>query len=266
MVKISVLNDDRCHAKELTNIHGLSLFVESDEISFLFDVGQENHFIKNAEKMNIDLSLANLVVLSHGHYDHTNGLINLSEKTKIVCHPNCTVWRKSNRTGEYNGMPLSEEEFKSKFNINFAKEPYFISKNIIFLGEIERKYVFECKNFPSVLKDGSDDTAIDDSGIAIKTDQGLIVITGCGHSGVCNTVEWAKKVTGENRVFAVIGGFHLKNINEQTLKTVDYFKKINVKNIILGHCTSDEVCEFFKEKLMPKIKIDMLETGKTLKF
>ncbi len=266
MIKISVLNDDRCNINKLVNVHGLSLYIETEEISFLFDVGQADCFIKNARQMNIDLSSVKLVVLSHGHYDHTNGLVNVANGTKIICHPNCTVWRKSNRTGEFNGMPLSRDEFTKKFNVKFAKEPYFISKNVVFLGEIERIYDFECKKFPSTLIDGSVDTAIDDTGIAIKAKEGLIVVTGCGHSGICNTVEWAKKVTGENKIYAVIGGFHLKNIDEQTIKTIEYLKNINVKNIVLGHCTSDEVCEYFKDKLRKNINIDVLETGKILKF
>lgn len=264
MVNIYVLNDDRCYNSKFTNNHGLSLFIENDDFCFLFDVGQECHFINNAKMLDLDLSKVQCLVLSHGHYDHTNALVNVDSGLKIVCHPSCMVWRKSNRTGNYNGMPISEEEFKNKFNVIFSAKPYEISENVIFLGEIERKMDFECKKFPSTFKDGSVDTAPDDSGVAIKTYKGLIVITGCGHSGICNTVNYAKKVCECEDVYAVIGGFHLKNIDEQADKTIEFMKQNKVKNIIMGHCTSDEVCEYFKVKLKNSIDVGMLSTGKII--
>lgn len=102
---------------------------------------------------------------------------------------------------------------------------------------------------------------LNDSGLVIKTNLGLIVISGCAHSGICNTIEYAKKVTGENRALAVIGGFHLKEIDEQTVKTIDYMKKNNVNLLYLAHCTSDKVCEHFME-MLPEIT-NIIKTGNT---
>ena len=93
---------------------------------------------------------------------------------------------------------------------------------------------------------------------------GLIIISGCAHSGICNTIEYAKKITGENRIKAVIGGFHLKEINESTLKTIEYMKQEDIKSIYLAHCTSDIVCEEFIKQLPEKVNV--IKTGLTYEF
>lgn len=262
MLEIYCLNDDRCNVKELENEHGLSLYIVNDRTKILFDVGQGIAFKNNAEKLNINLSDIKCLVLSHGHYDHTDGLKFIDEKINVVCHPDCTIWRKSKRTDNYNGIPYNDEELNSKFNMIMTKDTYKIDDNITFLGEIERLNDFECKKFPSVLKNGEEDIAIDDTGIVIDTPNGLVVISGCSHSGICNTVEYAKKITGKEKVYCVIGGFHLKECNEQTQKTIDYMKENKIERIILGHCTSDVVCDEFIKQLSGIVDIDVLETGK----
>ena len=266
MVKIVVLNDDRCNVDNLKHVHGLSLYVNVDNYELLFDLGQEDCFKSNSQKLGINLDNIKCIVLSHGHYDHTDGLVYANKKIDIICHPDCTIWRQSKRTEKYNGIPYNEEELKEKFNLIMSKTPYKISKKITFLGEIERIKDFECKEFPSILEDKTDDIAIDDTGIVIDTEKGLIVISGCSHSGICNTIEYAKKVTGKNDIYAVMGGFHLKKCNDQTQKTIEFMKEINVKKLFLGHCTSDEVCQKFIDELSDNIEVQILETGKEYIF
>ncbi len=261
MVEISVLNDDRCTNEKCNNSHGLSLFVNVDGFKFLFDVGQDDNYIKNAKTLKIDLNEAKCLVLSHGHYDHTIGLKFLKNGTKIVCHPRCVVWRKKKSDGCYNGLPFKKDEFVSKFDVNFSKDPYFLTKDVVYLGEIERKFDFECKEFPSLFEDGTDDVAPDDSGVVINTKEGIVVISGCAHSGICNTIEYAKKVLKNENVLAVIGGFHLKKINSQVEETVKYFKKTQVKKLYLGHCTSDLVCQYFVEDLKTQFDVQILGAG-----
>lgn len=262
LLEITCLNDDVCEISELENEHGLSLYIKKDDKKFLFDVGQGEAFKNNANKLGIDLEEIETLILSHGHYDHTGGLKFIDGKLKIVCHPNCTIWRKSKRTDRYNGIPFSKDELNERFEMCFSKDVYMLDEDVFFLGEINRKYDFECKKFPSVVEDGRDDIATDDSGIAIRTSQGLVIISGCGHSGICNTIEHAKKVTGEDRIFYVIGGFHLKEVDEQTEKTIKYMRDNNVSNLILGHCTSKEVCEEFEIRLKDICNVSMLGTGK----
>ena len=144
-VKISVLNDDRCFNDLFKHCHGLSLFVETEHAKVLFDVGQDDSYFHNAKTLGLNLDEAKCLVLSHGHYDHSDGLVYLKEGSKIICHPNCTIWRRAKKTGKYNGLPYSKEDFTSRFDVTFSKEPVKISEDIYFLGQIERKTDFECK-------------------------------------------------------------------------------------------------------------------------
>jgi len=262
MLEITCLNDDRCGISDLEHEHGLSLYIKNDDTKILFDVGQGSAFKNNAAKLNVDISKVKYLVLSHGHYDHTDGLKYMEREISILCHPNCIIWRKSKRTNEYNGIPYSKEELNNKFNVIMTKEPYTLDEEIIFLGEIVRNNDFECKKFPSVLENGDEDIAIDDTGIAIDTPKGIVVVSGCGHSGICNTIEQAKRLLGKQHVYCVIGGFHLKECDEQTYKTIEYMKKEKIEKLILGHCTSDIVCEEFIKQLSHMTMVEVLETGK----
>ena len=264
MIRITVLNDNRKMNDDFESEHGLSLLIEADGKTILMDAGQTDIYKSNARILGIDLDTVDSIVLSHGDYDHGNGLKHFDKKVDLICHPHCNCYRISKRTGDFSGLNQTKDELESRFNVKQNTNPYNITENVIFLGEIERKYDFEEKNLPAVDKDGEEYKHLDDSGIVIKTEKGIIVISGCAHSGICNTIEYAKKITGDNRVIAVMGGFHLKEVNESTLKTVEYMKKNNIRNILLAHCTSDVVCEEFTKQL-PKM-VNIIKTGLTYEF
>jgi len=262
MVKIVVLNDNRCDNDNFEFEHGISLFIECYGKKVLFDCGQTDIFMKNAEKLNIDIDNLDAIILSHGDYDHGNGLKYFNKKVNLICHPDFMLTRISRRTGNNNGLNQTKEELIKKFNLIETREPFYISNEIIFLGQIERKNNFEQgKNLPAFDENGNIYQHLDDSGIVIKTEKGLIVISGCSHSGICNTVEYAKKITNDNRILAVMGGFHLKEVDECTTKTIDYMKQNNVQNVYLAHCTSDIVCQEFVKQI-PQIA-QMIKTGMT---
>ena len=265
MLKLTFLNDNRCNDKNLECEHGLSILIEDDNKKVLFDVGQTDIFMKNATKLGISLDDVETIVLSHGDYDHGNGLKYFTKKANLICHPDFMKERISKRTGKFDGLNQDKETINIKFNLIETKIPYSISNNIIFLGEIERTTNFEKgKNLPMFDSNGDTYKHFDDSGIVIKTEDGIIVISGCAHSGICNTVEYAKKITNDNRVLSVIGGFHLKESDNQTLKTIEYMKNNGVESIILAHCTSDIVCQEFLTRL-PEIT-SIAEVGKTFTF
>jgi len=262
MVRIVVLNDNRCDNDNFEFEHGISLFIECYGKKVLFDCGQTDIFMKNAEKLNIDIDNLDAIILSHGDYDHGNGLKYFNKKVNLICHPDFMLTRISRRTGNNNGLNQTKEELIKKFNLIETREPFYISNEIIFLGQIERKNNFEQgKNLPAFDENGNIYQHLDDSGIVIKTEKGLIVISGCSHSGICNTVEYAKKITNDNRILAVMGGFHLKEVDECTTKTIDYMKQNNVQNVYLAHCTSDIVCQEFVKQI-PQIA-QMIKTGMT---
>lgn len=244
-MRLIVLNDDvagKCSAE-----HGLSFLIEEGE-KILFDVGPSDIFLRNSKKLGINLEEIETIVLSHGHWDHGNGLKFIKNK-KLICHPECFIKRYRKKDDSYIGLPINLEEAKKNFQLVLTKEPYDITENIIFLGEIPRKNDFEAKR-ASFYKEGKeDDFVIDDSALAIKSKKGLIVVAGCSHAGICNIIEYAKKVSKSGKVYAVIGGFHLKEVDKLTLKTIDYFKKEKIERIYPSHCVEEPVLKKFEEVL-----------------
>jgi 7,8-dihydropterin-6-yl-methyl-4-(beta-D-ribofuranosyl)aminobenzene 5'-phosphate synthase len=111
--------------------------------------------------------------------------------------------------------------------------------NLIFLGEIPRLNDFEGK-ITFGKKDGEQeaDTVIEDSAIVAKTKDGLVIITGCSHSGICNIIEYARVITGDDRILDIVGGFHLQNPSQDQLEgTIAYFKDLDSKTVHACHCT-----------------------------
>lgn len=229
--------------------HGISFLIEDDK-KILFDVGATDLFKKNAELLNINLDDIDCIVLSHGHWDHVNGLEFLENK-KLICHPDCFMKKFRKKDDTANGMPFNQEKAEEQFDLILTKEPYKISKNITFLGEIPRENDFEAKTTMFYTENNQDDFILDDSALAIKTEKGLVVIAGCSHAGICNIIEYAKKITGM-KIYAVIGGFHLKKITEITQKTLEYFKKENIEHIYPGHCVKEPVITYFEKQLNAK--------------
>ena len=263
-MRITVLNDNRIEDKELKCEHGLSLIIETNDSKILFDAGQSDIFLQNAYKLEESLTDIDAIVLSHGDYDHGNGLkyLNIDTRVNLYAHPDIFNYRVSKRTGNYGGLNQTKEEFLEKYNLICSKECVKIGEDVYFLGEIKKYNTFEEGNLPMLDQDNNEYKHHDDSGIVIKTSKGLVVISGCAHSGICNTVEYAKEVINEDRVFAVIGGFHLKEDNERLRKTIEYFKENNVKKVLLAHCVSDDVCSVFLKELPSETTI--LKTGNVL--
>ena len=232
---------------------GVSYFIKEGKTRILFDVGYTDVFIRNAEKMNIDLLVLDFVVLSHGHLDHTWGLFPLAqlyteavlEKTKhhkptLVAHPCVFDTRTLNGVGEF-GSIISKQKISRFFETKLSRKPVWLTKSLVFLGEIQRKNDFEAKSpIGKILRSEleQDDYVVDDTALAYRGEQGLVIITGCSHAGICNIVEYAKEICGEKRVVDIIGRFHLLNPSESQLRgTVEYMKKLQARAIHACHCT-----------------------------
>jgi len=257
-MKLSVLTDNTAGGY-FSAEHGLSYLIEYNDRKVLFDTGHSDIFIRNAELLNINLDEVEIVVLSHGHWDHGNGLKYLKNK-KLICHPNSFIKRYRKNDNINIGLELTHDELQKQFEVIKSRKPYPISDKIIFLGEIPRLNSFEAKTTMFIDEEQNDDFVIDDSAIAIIINDELIVISGCSHSGICNIVEYAKSVTNLEKVKAVFGGFHLKKVDRQTLETINYFKKNNIKHIYPSHCTElPALAAFYNE-----FKIEQIKTGMVL--
>jgi 7,8-dihydropterin-6-yl-methyl-4-(beta-D-ribofuranosyl)aminobenzene 5'-phosphate synthase len=241
--------------------HGLSYLIEFDGKRILFDAGQSDMFLKNAETMKVSMANIDIIILSHGHFDHGNGLSFLSAGT-LICHPGCFVKRYRQRDHSYIGLKNSRDELSRIFNINTSAGPFKIIDKIIFPGEIPRLTDFESQNTSFIFEDGTPDFVMDDSALILIMAEGLFVVTGCGHAGIVNTLEHAKKITGLGNIYGIMGGFHLKEIDIQTKMTIRYLKENNVRHILPSHCTELPALSAFYENF----GIRQIKTGDILSF
>lgn len=258
-VKITFLVDNSegpgCGAE-----HGLSLLIEGDK-KILFDAGQSELFLKNAANLNLDLSGVDLAVLSHGHYDHGDGFRHFPGH-RLICHPECFTRRFREKNGTYIGLKYDLLSAEKLFSLNMTAQPLKLSETMTFLGQIPRLNDFEAKQTTFFLENGQPDFVNDDSAMLIKTGQGLIVIAGCSHAGICNIVDYARRVTGVDDVVAIIGGFHLKEGNPAIERTVEYLKTIDAGLLMPCHCVDASVIQYL-HTIFP---CQSVFAGKTLVF
>lgn len=242
-MKLTVLTDNNTYIDQYyLGEPALCFYIEDEDRKILFDTGYSNVFLRNAEKMHIDLDEIQTIAFSHGHNDHTGGLAYyLKEKrsVKIVAHPD-TFLRRGDETGEI-GSPLSEETISQKCELLLSREPVRLSNNLLWLGEIPETVAFE-KRLPigRILKDGNwiEDKIIDDTALVCEKEDGIFIISGCSHSGICNIIEYARKITGKETVLGVIGGFHLLKENDRLFQTAKWLKENDIHSLYPCHCVS----------------------------
>jgi 7,8-dihydropterin-6-yl-methyl-4-(beta-D-ribofuranosyl)aminobenzene 5'-phosphate synthase len=253
-MKLTVLTENMAGDKFLAE-HGLSYLIEHNGQRILFDTGHSNVFLENSNLMGYTIQNSiDIVVLSHGHWDHGDGLQYIRNKT-LITHPNSFI-KRFRKGGKQNiGLALSKSEIKKRFNLIESASPYFITKDIIFLGGIPRVNNFESQTTSFTDEQGNDDFVPDDSALAIIQNNELIIITGCSHAGICNIVDYAIKISKVNKVKVIMGGFHLKKEDAQTKKTIDYLKHLSVETILPSHCTQlPAMAAFYNEFKMQQVK------------
>ena len=231
---------------------GVSYFIEDKGKKILFDVGYSDVFIRNAQKMGIDLLNIDFLVLSHGHMDHTWGLDPLIREYAeaviekidhgrpiVIAHPLTFLTKTMNGLGKI-GSIISKEKLSEHFRIRLSKDPVWLTERIVFLGEIERNNNFEAKIPIGKVKANylEDDYLMEDSALAYRSSEGLVIVTGCSHAGICNIVEHAKRICGEDRIVDIVGGLHLLDPSKEQMQgTLDYMKKLHPNEVHACHCT-----------------------------
>jgi 7,8-dihydropterin-6-yl-methyl-4-(beta-D-ribofuranosyl)aminobenzene 5'-phosphate synthase len=232
---------------------GVSYLIEDGDTKVLFDVGYSDAFITNARRLSLSLLDVDFVVLSHGHMDHTWGLMPLirlhaeakiealpAKKPTLITHPLTFVPKVSKDLGEI-GSLLQEDRLAGYFVLELSREPVHLTERLLFLGEIERVTEFEAQRpIGKLVENGTeqDDLLMDDSALVYHSPDGLVIITGCSHAGICNIVEQARRISGESRVVDIVGGLHLLDPPLSQLQgTTDYLKSLDLRAVHACHCT-----------------------------
>lgn len=250
---------------------GVCYHIEIDGMKVLFDTGYSDVFMHNAAKMGIDLFDIDALVLSHAHLDHTGGLHHLIQayaerkfenrpckRPTLIAHPAVFDRRLMPGVGDIGSM-LSAETVATHFDLTLSAQPVWIHPDLAFLGEIARANDFEAgRPIGRIRRTGTetDDFILDDSSLAYRSSQGLVIVSGCAHAGICNTVNQAMRICREKRLADIIGGFHLlAPAASQLQRTVAQLASWRPPALHACHCTD------LKSKLALAQAADLQEVG-----
>ncbi len=245
--RIRILCDNSAGALSGTlGEHGFAALVQQGNEALLFDTGAGETLLHNAQRMNVDLRCVEQVVLSHGHHDHAGGLWPLLQAAgpkKVLAHPDVFASRYVLREGSARsvGIPYSEE-FLAGMGASFSYGDAFreVLPGVFLTGEVPRRTSFE-EGDAGLFCDLAGcrrDTVLDDQSLVIVTGKGLLLLLGCCHAGVVNTLELAREKTGVGEVYGVVGGCHLAFSSQPQIDaTIKALKKYGLKKVSPGHCT-----------------------------
>ena len=257
--------------------HGFSALLEISYVyenatktnKFLFDTGvSKEGIVNNSDVLGINLKDIETIILSHGHFDHISGLIStlgrLKKSVEIIAHPEAFLrrWLVYPNGNKARMDFLDEEEINQaggiirkvdkisflprNVNMQSKKKTNQANNRVMITGEIPRVTKFE-KGFPLQYKEQDNEIDLvpdplvsDDQALIMNVkNKGLIILTGCGHAGIVNTINFAKKVTGIKKIYCVIGGFHLsgQDYEDSIPLTIAELTRVNPQYIVPCHCT-----------------------------
>lgn len=274
-LRITVLAEDSVlYESPYLGQHGVSFLLEgtkdSDIRRILIDVGQNSQaLLSNMRIMNVAPSAIDVIVLTHCHYDHTKGVVNMLREigkrdVRVIAHPD--IFRPNFVIDTYfrhvGIMPDDSKDNieKAGGKLLLTRDPLVIMPGIMTTGEVKRQTEFEEVGIKlKTIENGriKDDQMLDDiSVVANVKEKGLVIVTGCSHAGIVNIVKHAVEITGCDKIEGIIGGLHLVDAPETRIKrTVDELAKLNISWICAGHCTGFKAqVEFyltFKERFSP---------------
>jgi len=248
--------------------HGFAAWIEAGEHRILFDTGQGSALIPNCAALGIDLRRADTLVLSHGHYDHAGGvpdfLARNSDATlffntgfdvvRYSCHPEKLP--RDISIGEKVRNMLKELPEHRCISLSSS---HYLCPGIGITGPIPRTTSFEDTGGPFFLdrEKKHPDDIVDDLSMWFETTGGLLILTGCCHSGLVNTIQYIQQISGINRVHGIIGGLHLLQASEERLqKTLRFLDDCAPELMVPCHCTGEEsikriVQAFGAERVQP---------------
>ena len=278
-MKITVLMENTAlEGCGLTPEHGLSLYIEYRGKKLLLDAGSSGKFADNAQALGIDLSAVELAALSHGHYDHADGLrrfFRINSRAKVYVRPGADGPHFSmGKDGPY--FIGIHRDICTQFRDHFAAVEglYELTEGAWLVPDMVREASGRSDGL--LYKRGEDDFIPDDfrheQSLVLEGEKGLVVLNSCSHGGIVNIVRGVLEQFPGKKVFAVVGGFHMfsrgkSGMNcapEYVFKVADALKELGVEEIYTGHCTGETALELLKERFGSGCHA--LATGQVLNF
>jgi 7,8-dihydropterin-6-yl-methyl-4-(beta-D-ribofuranosyl)aminobenzene 5'-phosphate synthase len=247
-IRLTVLVENSVHTRALRAEHGLAILIESRGRRVLFDTGQTDLVLANAAMLGRSLENLDAIVLSHGHDDHTGGLAAVCQRSpnaRLFLHPAATRPKFSgNAAGPPRsiGLPVLGQQALAAAGENVVLTPTCreVIEGVFVTGEIPRRTDYEDVGGRFFLDAAGrqPDPLCDDQALYFPTAKGLVVVLGCAHAGVVNTLLQIEALTESRRIHAVIGGLHLLNATPARLAaTVEALRRRRVSLLLPGHCT-----------------------------
>jgi 7,8-dihydropterin-6-yl-methyl-4-(beta-D-ribofuranosyl)aminobenzene 5'-phosphate synthase len=257
VVGITILVDN--HAGEgLEAEHGLSLWIEASGFRCLFDTGQNECLEHNARALGIRLSDADALVLSHGHYDHTGGLpfaLKPAVNATVYCHPAVVLPRYRIQEGKTKTVTMPRASLAAldvvpSGKLRWVSSPLEISPSVYLTGMIPHINTIVGQDWPFYLDSNGDrpDPIQDDMAMWLDTPKGLVLILGCCHAGLPNTLEHVRKLSAGKRIHSIVGGLHLMDSGEEEIQSViSILREHSVELLVPLHCTGERARVLLKE-------------------
>jgi len=288
-VKITTLADNVVYDSRLLGQFGFSALLEIKDNKgkkhlVMFDTGSKKSAqLYNINALKLDLSPLETIVLSHGHYDHTSATVEIIKKAKtkvkVFAHPNAFLPKYKIKKGkrEHHGMPRGEGKTdieKAGAQVVDTTRPTEVIPGVVASGEIKRATPYEKLTWKNItIVDGKPvrDKLIDDQALFINiARKGVLVLCGCAHAGLINTLQYARDVTRTKKLYGFIGGTHLIQPKENRLKeTIRQLKEYDMQLISPAHCTGYKsiaaINQAFPDEFVLNYAGRVIDTAKKLK-
>ena len=247
-VVVTTLVENSVHVRGLRAEHGLAFHIQTGRHSLLFDTGMSGLLVENARKLQVNLPDVEAIALSHGHNDHSGGLSAACEAAphaRLFLHP-ASLSSKFTATPDGAVHPIgmdqgTAEAIRAAANaVVWTTKSTEILEGIFVTGEIPRENDFEDTGGRFFLDDACSrpDPLRDDQALFFDTTEGLVVLLGCGHAGVVNTLEYVRHLTGGRPIHTILGGMHLLTASPERMeKTIAAFRRLDVQRLTPAHCT-----------------------------
>ena len=244
-VKVSIIVENSVYKQGFISEHGYSVLIEKNGEKVLFDTGQGQCLLNNLDMFGCDVADIDVVALSHNHYDHTGGILPLINAKQTLpmfyMHPDVYKPCYSKRGDNVRSIGLSNELldlFKDNpNNITLTPNVTEISSGIYLSGTIDCSSVVRTDHFYSDMDAKKENLILDDQFIFIESERGVVLVTGCCHTGIIPTISYLKTLT-QKSIIGIIGGFHLIHATDsQVEEIIEVLKKEKLEFIVPLHCT-----------------------------